>query len=393
VIVTLDNLVYTRLCLESLLANTGDSSYEIIVVDNGSADGTAGYLRALARQSPQIRVVFNDRNRGFARASNQGLALATGDVLMLLNNDTIVPHGWLTRLVRHLEDPAVGLVGPVTNRTCNEAQIHVSYRTYGEFVQFAHDYQEAHNGERFDIRMLAMFCAAMRRDVYERIGPLDERYEVGMFEDDDYAVRIRAAGYRVVCAEDAFVHHFGQASLGKLMPTGEYGELFHANRRRFEEKWGVPWEPHQRWWNQEYQQLVERIREAVDATLPPDATVIVVSKGDEELLKLDGRPAWHFPQIEGGVYAGYYPADSAAAIEHLEALHASGADFLLIPSTALWWLDHYTEFKQHLECQYSIAVDQEDACVVFALRETATCQASMIVQDDLESAVRDSGIG
>jgi GT2 family glycosyltransferase len=390
VIVTIDNLVYTRLCLESLLANTDYPDYEVVVVDNGSTDGTTDYLRCLARHYPHVRVVFNDNNRGFAPASNQGLALATGDVLVLLNNDTIVPRGWLTRLVRHLEDPAVGLVGPVTNRICNEAQIDVPYQTYGELMPFARDYQEAHNGECFDIRMLAMFCAAMRCDVYERIGPLDERYEVGMFEDDDYAMRIRAEGYRVVCAEDVFVHHFGQASLGKLMPTGEYGQLFHANRRRFEEKWGVTWEPHERWWGEQYQQLVERIRVVAHATLPSDTTVLVVSKGDDELLKLNGRPAWHFPQTEDGMYAGYYPADSAAAIEHLETLRASGAGFLLFPSTAFWWLDHYTEFKQHLEYQYSIVVNQEDTCVIFSLCEIKIDQANAIVQDDLESIVSSS---
>ena len=88
-----------------------------------------------------------------------------------------------------------------------------------------------------------MFCVAMRRDLWERVGPLDEQFEFGMFEDEDYAMRVQAAGYRVDCAEDSFVHHFGQASLGKLAATDEYGPLFHANRKRWEEKWGRPWEP------------------------------------------------------------------------------------------------------------------------------------------------------
>ena len=369
VIVTLDNLVYTRLCLESLLANTDYPDYEVVVVDNGSTDGTASYLRCLAWHYSHVRVVCNDSNRGFAPASNQGLALATGDVLVLLNNDTIVPPGWLTRLVRHLEDPAVGLIGPATNRTCNEAQIDATYQTYGELMLFARDYQEAHTGEHFDIRMLAMFCAAMRRDVYERIGPLDERYEIGMFEDDDYAMCVRAAGYRLMCAEDVFVHHFGQASLGKLMPTGEYGELFHANKRRFEEKWGVPWEPHERRCSVQYRQLVKRIGEVVHTTLPADATVLVVSKGDDDLLELDGRRAWHFPQTEDGIYAGSYPADSAEAIGHLEALRTKGGDYLVIPSTAFWWLDHYAEFKTYLECKYQPIMCLADTCAIFALQE------------------------
>jgi GT2 family glycosyltransferase len=368
-IVTCNGLVYTRLCLESLLANTDASNYEVIVVDNASADGTPAYLHNLSRRNPQLRVVFNESNRGFAPANNQALALATGDVLVLLNNDTIVPPEWLTRLVEHLDDPAVGLLGPVTNRTCNEAQIDISYRTYGEFVRFTQDYTRSHTGELFDIPIAAMFCLAMRSEVYQRIGPLDERFEVGMFEDDDYAMRARAAGYRVVCAEDVFVHHFGQASFGNLVAGGEFARLLQANRTRFEAKWGVVWEQHRHRPSLQYAQLSERIQSIVQTALPTDATVLVISKGDDELLKLSGRSAHHFPQMEDGRYAGHYPADSDEAITHLEALRVNGAEFLLFPSTAFWWLEHYQAFKQYLENNYKVIVHQEDTCLIFALCE------------------------
>ena len=106
------------------------------------------------------------------------------------------------------------------------------------------------------------------------------------------------------------------------------------------------------------------------AVLPTEATVIVVSGGDDELLELDGRKGWHFPQTENGTYADRYPADSTAAIAHLEALRAKGGDYLLFPSTALWWLERYERFRQHLESRYYRVVErQEDAGVVFALRQ------------------------
>ncbi len=116
-----------------------------------------------------------------------------------------------------------------------------------------------------------------------------------------------------------------------------------------------------------YQQLIGRIREIVRNTTPPNATVIVVSRGDEELLKLDGRTGWHFPQTEDGIYAGYYPADSAAAITELETLRARGGDFVLFPSTTFWWLDYYPELKQHLDANYPKIVERLDACIIYCL--------------------------
>ena len=98
------------------------------------------------------------------------------------------------------------------------------------------------------------------------------------------------------------------------------------------------------------------------------ATVLVVSKGDEELCKLDGRTAWHFPQTEHGAYAGYHPADSAAAIAQLEALREQGGEYLLFPSTAFWWLDYYRDFRMHLDNHYARVWCDQD-CLIYRLTE------------------------
>jgi hypothetical protein len=100
------------------------------------------------------------------------------------------------------------------------------------------------------------------------------------------------------------------------------------------------------------------VREAVQL-LPQGARVLVVSKGDEALVNLDGWDGWHFPLGEDGGYAGYYPADSADAIEHLETLRAQGAQYLLFPRTSFWWLEHYPEFRAHLEQTYDAALEQD----------------------------------
>ena len=244
VVVTIDNLAFTKLCLASLLANTEYPNLEILVVDNGSADGTPEFLRNLEKRHLAVRAILNRENRGFGPANNQALADATGDLFVLLNNDTMVPPGWLSRLGLRLDDPALGLVGPATNRTCNEAQVEPTYQTYAEFLRFARERNRQFDGQVRPIRMLAMFCAAFRRTLYDEIGPLDERYAIGMFEDEDYALMAKALGYGIAWAPDVYVHHAYHASIGKLLPAGHYLPLFRTNQQRFEHKWGICWERH-----------------------------------------------------------------------------------------------------------------------------------------------------
>ena len=363
VIVTYNNLVFTRMCLETVLATTAAGD-EIIVVDNGSADGTPAYLSEITNRFGRVRAILNGDNRGWVRAANQGLAAAAGQVLVLLNNDTILAPGWLEGLVRHLDDESVGLVGPVTNGASNEARRPTTYRTYGELVTFAGDCR-VRRVQAHDIPVLTLFCAAMRRSTYAAVGALDERFELGMFEDDDLAERVRRAGLRVVCAPNVFVHHFGEASFGKLVPTGEHGELFRANRQRFEMKWDRTWASHERPQDEDYAVIIEGVRELARTHIPPDSTVLVVSKGDDALLKLDGCHGMHFPQSADGGFAGHYPADDKEAVDQLERLRAQGAGYIIFPRTSIWWLEHYPGFRQHLEASYE-AVTADDVCTIFA---------------------------
>jgi GT2 family glycosyltransferase len=367
IIPTFNNLVCNRLCLETLLATTNGLDLEVLVVDNGSTDGTRDYLQDLSFAFPCVQPLLADRNLGFAPAINWGLDEATGDYLVLLNNDVVLPPGWLEPLLSRLADSEVGMVGPVTNSTGNEAQIETTYSTYGEMLEFSEDRAARHAGDHADIHMLAMYFVALRRETYKQIGPLDERFEVGLFEDDDYSMRLRAAGHRLLCVEDAFVHHFGQASLGQL-PFGAYGRLFHENRRRWEAKWGKAWHPYERRPNPSYDYLRLQIRDSVERLVPPGATILVVSKGDEELLRFTDRAGRHFPQCTEGVYAGHHPADSAEAIAHLEALRAAGeGQFLLFPNTAFWWLEHYADFSRHLRQHYAVIHGLDDSCFIYCL--------------------------
>jgi polysaccharide pyruvyl transferase CsaB len=238
VVVTYNNRELNQLCLESVTARTEWPQLEILVVDNASTDGTPALLEELKEQDSRIRLILNDSNLGFAAANNAGVADSSGEYLILLNNDTVVTRGWATALVRHLAtDPKLGLVGPLTNAIANAARVPVEYTDMAGLPDWARNWVRAHDGESFPIPMLAFFCVATRRKTWDDVGPLDERFGIGMFEDDDYNRRVREKGYAVRCVRDAFVHHWQMASFRK-MSEKEYFALFEANKKKYEEKWG-----------------------------------------------------------------------------------------------------------------------------------------------------------
>jgi hypothetical protein len=172
----------------------------------------------------------------------------------------------------------------------------------------------------------------------------------------------------LLCADDAFVHHFGETSFGKLVASGEYARVLEANRSRYEEKWKEPWQPYNRRHSDRYRELTERVRHAVMDVVPAGATVLIVSRGDDELLKVDGRRAWHFPRAENGEYAGHHPADSREAIARLEAQRAAGAEYIAFPGTGMWWLEYYEGLRRHLDANYLRSLSDPEMCVIFDLR-------------------------
>lgn len=116
-----------------------------------------------------------------------------------------------------------------------------------------------------------------------------------------------------------------------------------------------------------YQELVDRVRTLSQDLFPKDALVLVVSKGDDALLKVGPATGWHFPRSTQGKYAGFYPRDSREAIRHLEQLRRQGATHLLIPATASWWLDYYSGLKDHIDRRYSVLARRPDVCVIYSL--------------------------
>jgi GT2 family glycosyltransferase len=239
IVVTYNNLLLNQACLRSIFRETDYPNYEVIVVDNASSDGTAEWLASQAAREPRLKVIGNPGNRGFSAANNQGLRAARGEFLCLLNNDTIVTRGWLATLIGHLRRrPELGLVGPVSNMVGNEAKVPVGYGSIAEMPSWAEAYCRAHDGELVPLMMLGFFCVAMRREVYARVGELDEEFGIGYFEDTDYCYRTRRQGYELCCAHDAFVHHWQGASF-RLLGDDSFASIYENNQKLFEAKWGA----------------------------------------------------------------------------------------------------------------------------------------------------------
>lgn len=243
VIVTFNNLEYTKLCIESIYSKTAYPNFELVIMDNASSDGTHDYLNAFKKEHDNIKVILNKENLGFAPANNIGIKESKGEYIILLNNDTVVTRGWISGLIKYLQNPEVGMVGPVTNSIGNEAKINVDYKNLSDIEMFADRYTTKNKGKTFEIPVLAMYCVALRRQTINKVGLLDEQFFIGMFEDDDYALRVRKAGLKILCTEDVFIHHFGGASFGKLL-SAEYQRIFNENKKKYESKWGIKWGLH-----------------------------------------------------------------------------------------------------------------------------------------------------
>jgi len=231
VIPVCNQLGYTAQCISSLQMHT-DHPHEVIVVDNGSSDGTPEYLASL----PWVKAIRNEKNLGFVQACNQGIEAAAGEYTVLLNNDTILTRGWLARLVEGAESSGdIGMVGPTTNYAAGPQCIDVPYATVEAMHDYAADRYFRHALTTIETERLIGFCLLIKRGVIEATGQLDERFGLGLFDDDDISLRARLAGYRLVYMPGVFIHHFGGKTFESL--GIDAASLLESNWQQFRNKW------------------------------------------------------------------------------------------------------------------------------------------------------------
>jgi len=421
----------TAQCLRTVLEH---NQCELVVVDDASTDETPAVLASFGDKIRIVRHAENlgfaaSCNDGAKRAAGKYLVFLNNDTIPQKGwLEALVHYAGL-----HPQVAAAGSKLVYPNGSIQHAGVVIGQDHYPRHVYsgFPADHPAVNKSRRFQIVTAA--CMLVRREVFEATGGFDPAFRNG-FEDVDFCLRLGGDGHEIHYCAESVVQHLESVSPGRFRHDSANIALYRQRwlkrvrpddleyyladellRVAYEGRYPISLEfspllatldgaarvpeledrvrkqSHELAELQrentrlrlelaaraedspvlQYRQLRQRIRETVQQFVPGEATVLVISKGDGALLELPPRCALHFPQTERGAYLGHHPTNGAEAIAGLEALRAKGATYLLIPATSLWWLDFYTEFRQHLETHYFRLAAPEDVCALFRLTRTA----------------------
>ncbi|MCP3775994.1 glycosyltransferase [Paenibacillus sp. MZ04-78.2] len=209
-----NKLEYTKLCVESILKYTNEIDYELILVNDGSSDGTKEYFENIPHANK--KVINFHKNTGAMLAYFIGVRAAQGQVLASVSNDVIVTENWLKNLLICLKsDSQIGMVVPTTNIISNNQAISVQYDTIEEMQDFAKKYNKFDSNKWLERERICPFVHVVPMSVYGKGICHDRIFQYGEFCDDDISLQLRLNGYKLVLAKDTFCHHFGSVSLSE----------------------------------------------------------------------------------------------------------------------------------------------------------------------------------
>jgi hypothetical protein len=243
-------------CLSSIFKNTQNLKYEVIVVDNHSSDGSPEMVK---KDFPQVKLIQNKENLGFAKANNQGLKVAEGKYISFLNSDTVVLSNAFETLVRILEkNSQIGLLGPLLLNKKGKIQISARKRfpsLFSVFVEYFFPLEQflirtenlhpSDFGKKAHLRNLKVAhlmgaCLLTKKEILEKIRGFDERFFL-FLEETDLAKKIKQAGYQIIYTPRAKIVHLGRSSIKKWPAASSYyiNSLFkyfskyHQRQRQF----------------------------------------------------------------------------------------------------------------------------------------------------------------
>lgn len=234
IILTYNNLEYTKRCIKSIEKYTEKDTYEVIVVDNNSTDGTKEWLK----QKHGIKLILNSKNAGFPKGCNQGIMYAKNDNdILLLNNDTIVTNNWLKNLKICLYSAEnIGAVGAVCNHDENRQGVEFNYNDIEQMQRLATINNHSDSSRWEEKVFLIGFCLLMKRSVVDGLKGLDVKFTPGYVEDNDLSLRIVNLGYKLILCHDCFIHHYLGTTFRKNLD--EFYPILYRNRNYFYKKWG-----------------------------------------------------------------------------------------------------------------------------------------------------------
>ena len=214
-------LPYLRQCINSVLKNT-KHPYNLVIVDDGNNPIIKEYLRTIK----SARIIINKKNLGWLRSCNIGIENSKNDVV-LLNSDTMITEGWLERMDRcAYSSPRIGMVNPLSNNALFLSIPHSSVFnampagfTLESFASLVSKLSECRYPA---IPTVLGFCLLIKREIFNRIGLFDEKFELGYGEGNDFCMRAKREGYKGVCCDDAFVYHYGKKSFGDSLYMRAY---------------------------------------------------------------------------------------------------------------------------------------------------------------------------
>ena len=431
VIPAFNNAALTKQCVEAVLRIGG---CRVLVVNDASTDKTAQILASFGNRIKVITHKTNQGFA--KTCNDGAKAARTEFVVFLNNDTVPQQGWLLALEKHAKKNPKAAVVGAkllYPNNTVQHAGVIICQDKYPRHIYtgFPADHPAVSKSRRFQIVTAAAML--VQKKVFDQAGGFDIRFRNG-FEDVDLCLRLGGRGHEIhYCAgsvvqhlesvspdrfkhdkynvalyrkrwlshvqpddlqsyledglldvnyEGSFPLHLKVAPELAVLDAGRQGaaekllkeqsrlvvELTRENTRlKLETERRPDGSPELR-----YDDLRRQIREIIQTTVPANTTVLMVSKGDSLLLEMPGRQAWHFPQTERGTYAGFHPADSAAAIAHLKTLQVKGAQYLVFPATAFWWLEHYKGLKLYLEKHCQLLARRESVCLIYRLDKAAT---------------------
>ena len=239
----------TKECLISIVNNTykiNGLDYEIIIVDNGSTP-----VFEITEQEKQYliyrdinrfisKTIRNESNLGFTAAVNQGIRAATGDIICLLNNDTVLTPYWLNRLIGAIDD-GFDIVSPMTNYVAGLQRAHISvYEDQESLNDAAYEFYEQNQDVVQPVNFVIGFCMAFKKSLFEKIGEFDESMFPTSGEEIDFCYRCRKAGGNVGIVKDVYIHHYGSQTFQDMQNAGilNYDEICKSCNAHLAKKYG-----------------------------------------------------------------------------------------------------------------------------------------------------------